>query len=149
MGYALAVVYPAAGNVGGGGFMTIHLAKGNNTFINFREKAPLRATPGLYLDRDGKVIPDLSTMGYLAVGIPGSPAGLDYALQHYGTLGRESVIGPAIQLAETGFLLEQGDVDSLSAATAQFRAQPNIAAIFLKNGEAYQVGDRLVPTGLG
>ena len=148
IGYALAVVHPAAGNLGGGGFMTIHLANGKNTFINFREKAPLRATPNMYLDSQGNVIPGLSTSGYLAVGVPGSPAGLEYARQHYGSLSRGVLLAAAIKLAQTGFILEQGDVDILSRETSKFRTQPNIAAIFLKNGQPYGVGDRLIQRNL-
>ena len=144
IGYALAVVHPAAGNLGGGGFMTIHLANGKETFINFRERAPLRATRDMYLDKKGNVIPGLSTVGYLAVGVPGSVAGLEHALKAYGTLPRWTVIRPAIDLATQGFILEQGDIDLLQSATTEFRNQPNIAAIFLKHGQPYQVGDRLV-----
>src|SRR5476651_2543856 len=77
--YALAVVYPAAGNLGGGGFMTIQLADGQKTFLDFREKAPLAATANMYLDDKGNVVPGLSTKGYLAVGVPGSVAGLEAA----------------------------------------------------------------------
>src|SRR4249920_2308637 len=76
VGYAMAVVYPAAGNLGGGGFMTIQLADGRKTFLDFREKAPLAATPNMYLDKDGNVIKGASTTGHLAVGVPGSVAGL-------------------------------------------------------------------------
>src|SRR3990170_3403402 len=71
VGYALAVVYPAAGNLGGGGFMTLQLADGRKTFLDFREKAPLAATAGMYLDKDGNVVKGLSTEGHLAVGVPG------------------------------------------------------------------------------
>ncbi len=145
IGYALAVTFPAAGNLGGGGFMTIHLADGRNTFVNFREKAPLRAFREMYLDANGNIVPGLSTVGYLAVGVPGTPAGLDYALQKYGTLSRQQVIGPAVNLAKNGFILEEGDLSIFSAATAQFRTQPNIAAIYLKNGtDPLNAGDRLV-----
>ena len=79
VGYALAVVYPAAGNLGGGGFMTAQLADGRKTFLDFREKAPLGATPDMFLDKDGNVIQGLSTRGHLAVGVPGSVAGLERA----------------------------------------------------------------------
>ena len=79
VGFALAVVYPFAGNLGGGGFMLIHLANGNNTFIDYRERAPFAATPDMYLDAKGNVIPGASTIGYRAIGVPGSVAGLSYA----------------------------------------------------------------------
>ena len=77
VGYALAVVYPAAGNLGGGGFMTIQLADGRKTFLDFRETAPKGATANMYLDKDGNVIAGLSTKGHLAVGVPGSVAGME------------------------------------------------------------------------
>ncbi|MBV8882620.1 MAG: gamma-glutamyltransferase [Chroococcidiopsidaceae cyanobacterium CP_BM_RX_35] len=149
VGYALAVVDPCCGNIGGGGFMTIHLANGKNTFIDFREKAPLAATPKLYLDKNGNVLPGLSTNGYLAVGVPGTVLGLDRALSEYGTMSRQRLMLPAIRLAEQGFILQPGDVNILSASTARFAAQPNVAAIFLKNNQApYRVGDRLIQKNL-
>ena len=149
VGYALAVVDPCCGNLGGGGFMTIHLANGKNTFINFREKAPLAATRDLYLDKNGNVIPGLSTAGYLAVGVPGTVLGLDQALAKYGTMSGKRVISPAIKLAEKGYILQQGDVNLLSTSTASFATQPNVAAIFLKNSKTpYQTGDRLVQKNL-
>ena len=148
VGYALAVVYPAAGNLGGGGFMTIQLADGRKTFIDFREKAPLAATPDMYLDKDGNVVKGASTGGHLAVGVPGSVAGMEHALATYGTLKRGEVIAPAIALAERGFVLEQGDIDLLATATEGFRKDPATAAIFLNKGEPYKVGDRLVQKDL-
>ena len=87
VGYAMAVVYPAAGNLGGGGFMTIQLADGRKTFLDFREKAPAKATETMYQDAQGNVIPGLSTLGYKAVGVPGSVRGLAYAASHFGKLG--------------------------------------------------------------
>lgn len=145
VGYALAVTDPCCGNIGGGGFMLIHFANGKNTFINFREKAPLEATKNMYLDSQGKVISGLSTKGYLAVGVPGTVKGLDRALSQYGTMTREQVMAPAIELAENGFVLQQGDVNILNSSTKKFTQQPNVAAIFLKNGKTpYQVGERLV-----
>jgi gamma-glutamyltranspeptidase/glutathione hydrolase len=149
VGYALAVVDPCCGNIGGGGFMTIHLANGKNTFINFREKAPLAAKPNLYLDQNGNVIPKLSTTGYLAVGVPGTVLGLERALTKYGTMSRKQVMLPAIRLAQKGYVLQEGDIKNLSPKTANFASEPNVAAIFLKNGKTpYQVGDRLVQKNL-
>src|SRR5688572_24071998 len=110
VGYALAVVYPAAGNLGGGGFMTLQMADGRKTFLDFREKAPLAATADMYLDKDGNVIPELSTRGHLAVGVPGTVSGMELALKKYGSKPREELIAPAIRFAEEGFVLEQGDV---------------------------------------
>ena len=111
VGYALAVVYPAAGNLGGGGFMTIELADGRKTFLDFREKAPLAAKPDMYLDASGNVIKGASTLGHLAVGVPGSVSGMEMAREKYGTMKRADLLSPAIRLAEKGFELQQGDVD--------------------------------------
>jgi gamma-glutamyltranspeptidase / glutathione hydrolase len=104
VGYALAVVFPAAGNLGGGGFMTIRMADGRQTFIDFREKAPIKATPDMYLDKRGNVIPRLSTIGHLAVAVPGTVAGLEMALAKYGTMKRNKLITPVIRLAREGFV---------------------------------------------
>jgi gamma-glutamyltranspeptidase/glutathione hydrolase len=148
VGYALAVVYPAAGNLGGGGFMTIQLADGRKTFLDFREKAPLAAKADMYLDKEGNVVKGASTTGYLAVAVPGSVAGMEYALAKYGTMKRGEVIAPAIGLADRGFVLEQGDIDIFGTATADFRKDAPSAAIFLKKGEPFQVGDRFVQKDL-
>jgi gamma-glutamyltranspeptidase/glutathione hydrolase len=148
VGYALAVVYPAAGNLGGGGFMTLQLADGRKTFFDFREKAPLAATTDMYLGPDGNVIKGLSTNGHLAVAVPGSVSGLEQALTRYGTMKRSALIAPAIRLAEQGFVLEQGDVDMLRIAASELRKDAASAAIFLKSGEPYAVGDRLVQNDL-
>jgi gamma-glutamyltranspeptidase/glutathione hydrolase len=148
VGYALAVVYPAAGNLGGGGFMTLQLADGRKTFIDFREKAPLAATRDMFLGSDGQVVKGLSTRGHLAVAVPGTVAGLELALAKYGTMPRAAVIAPAIRYAEQGFVLEQGDVDMLRTATADFRQDPPSAAVFLKAGEAFAPGDRLLQKDL-
>ncbi|WP_456680970.1 gamma-glutamyltransferase [Bradyrhizobium sp. USDA 3311] len=144
VGYALAVVYPAAGNLGGGGFMTIQLADGRKTFLDFRETAPKGATANMYLDKDGNVIKGLSTKGHLAVGVPGSVSGMEYAREKYGTMKRADLLAPAIQLAEQGFALDQGDIDLLRTATADFRDDPATAAIFLNKGQPFQVGERLM-----
>ncbi|MBS1229514.1 MAG: gamma-glutamyltransferase 1 [Proteobacteria bacterium] len=143
VGYALAVAYPAAGNLGGGGFMTLQLADGRKTFIDFREKAPLAASANMYLDKDGNVIKGLSTRGYLAVGVPGSVAGFEYARAKYGTMQRGTLIAPAIALADKGFVLEQGDIDLLHTATADFAKDAPSAAIFLKHGEPLAAGQKL------
>jgi gamma-glutamyltranspeptidase / glutathione hydrolase len=144
VGYALAVVYPAAGNLGGGGFMTIELADGRRTFLDFRETAPKSATANMYLDKDGNVIAGLSTKGHLAVGVPGTVAGLEYAREKYGTMKRADLITPAILLAEQGFVLDQGDVDLFATATKDFQDDPASAAIFLNKGHPFQVGEKLV-----
>src|SRR5215813_6924665 len=110
VGYALAVVYPTAGNVGGGGFMTIRLKDGKTTFLDFRERAPLASTKTMYLDDKGNMVKGLSTDGYLAVGVPGSVLGFETARTKYGTLSREKLMEPAIRLARDGFKLEEGDI---------------------------------------
>jgi len=148
VGYALSVVDPCCGNVGGGGFMLLHLAGGKTVFLDFREKAPLQASAGMYLDAAGNVIPGRSTHTYLGVGVPGTVMGLDAALRKYGTMPLTRVIEPAIKLARDGYVLEQGDVNVLNQRADDFRKYPNVAAIFLKNGEPYGVGDRLVQTQL-
>jgi gamma-glutamyltranspeptidase / glutathione hydrolase len=149
VGYALAVTHPCCGNLGGGGFMLIHLANGKDTFINFREKAPLAATRTMYLDKQGNVVPGRSSKGYLAVGVPGTVLGLDQALSTYGTLSRTTVMAPAIELAQKGFVLQPGDVKILNLKTEGFKKQPNVPAIFLKNGTTpYQAGERLVQKDL-
>jgi gamma-glutamyltranspeptidase/glutathione hydrolase len=148
VGYALAVVYPAAGNLGGGGFMTVQLADGRKTFLDFREKAPLAATADMYLDKDGNVIKGLSTKGHLAVGVPGSVSGMEYAREKYGTMQRTALLAPAIALAERGFTLDQGDIDIFSSVTADLKEDPASAAIFLDKGEAFAVGGKLVQKDL-
>lgn len=148
VGYALAVVYPAAGNIGGGGFMTIQLADGRKTFLDFREKAPLAATANMYLDKDGNVIKGASTTGYLAVGVPGTVSGMEYALKKYGTMKRASVMAPAIKYAQDGFVLDQGDIDMFWTATEDFKKDAASAAIFLNRGQPFQVGEKIVQKDL-
>jgi gamma-glutamyltranspeptidase/glutathione hydrolase len=149
VGYALAVVYPAAGNLGGGGFMTLQLADGKKTFLDFREKAPLAATANMYLDAAGNVIKDATTTGHLAVGVPGTVSGLEMALAKYGTMKRADLIAPAIRFAEQGFVLDQGDAELFATATDAFKVDPATTAIFLKaGGQPYVAGDRLVQKDL-
>ncbi|WP_027155509.1 gamma-glutamyltransferase [Mesorhizobium sp. WSM2561] len=149
VGYALAVVYPNAGNIGGGGFMTIRFKDGRSTFLDFRERAPLASTKTMYLDKDGKPVKGASLDGYLAVGVPGSVAGFETAREKYGTLTRQDLMAPAIRYARDGFVLEQGDVASLEAGAARLAKDPAAAAIFLKpGGKPYAVGERLVQADL-
>lgn len=148
VGYALAVVYPAAGNLGGGGFMTMQLADGRKTFLDFREKAPLAATAGMYQDKDGNVIKGLSTRGHLAVGVPGTVSGLEFAREKYGSMKRAALLAPSVALAEGGFALNRGDIDMLDTATADFRKDPASGAIFLNKGEPFVVGQKLVQQDL-
>jgi len=148
VGYALAVTHPCCGNLGGGGFMLIHLADGRDTFLNFREKAPLAATANMYLYSHGEPIAARSIDGYLAVGVPGTVMGLETARERYGTLPRATLLAPAIALARDGFILTRGDTDVLDGATREFRAQPNVAAVFLNHGAPFRPGERLVQTEL-
>lgn len=149
VGYAEAVVNPCCGNIGGGGFMTLHLADGRERFINFREQAPAAASADMYLDRDGKLVPGGSLHGYKAVGIPGTVLGLETARRKYGRLARADVMAPAIRLARHGFVLQRADTDILDSKLATFRADPELARIFLRpDGSPLQPGDRLVQKDL-
>ncbi len=149
VGYALAVVYPQAGNIGGGGFMTIRFADGRSTFLDFREKAPLAATSTMYQDGQGNVDGALKVKGYLAVGVPGTVKGLDLALQRYGTMARAMVMAPAIRLAADGFELTDGDAAFFAKVTPSLTDDGPAAAIFLKNGkDVLAAGDHLVQTDL-
>ena len=147
VGYGLAVSDPCCGNLGGGGFMLIRLADGRKTFINFRETAPGDATKDMYLDEAGNIVEGLSTKGYLAVGVPGTVKGLDYALTKYGTMSRDRLMKPAIALARNGFVLQQGDVNIFEAGKKRL-SESNVAEIFLKDGEVYQPGDILIQQDL-
>ncbi len=149
VGYALAVVYPAAGNIGGGGFMTLLQPDGHAVFIDFREHAPLAATEGMFQDGHGHVVQGLSLHGWKAVGVPGTVAGMETALRAYGSLTRARVMAPAIALARDGFVLAEGDAELLHTSTDGFKADPASSRIFLHaDGTPLQVGDRLVQTDL-
>src|ERR1700674_3999374 len=112
-GFALAVVHPAAGNIGGGGFMLIRMADGKAHFLDYREMAPAAATRDMYLDAQGNVIPGASEIGYKAIGVPGSVAGMAYAEQKYGKLTLKQVIAPAFRLAREGYALTWGEAHDL------------------------------------
>lgn len=149
VGYALAVLYPNAGNIGGGGFMTIRFKDGKSTFLDFRERAPLAATKTMYLDKDGKPVKGASLDGYLAVGVPGSVAGFEMAREKYGTLPRQDLMAPAIAYAKDGFVLDQGDAASFASNAARLAKDPAAAAIFLKpDGKPYGAGERLLQPDL-
>ncbi len=149
VGYALAVVDPCCGNIGGGGFMTLRLADGRETFLDFREEAPAAASRDMYLDADGTVVKGASLTGWRASGVPGTAAGLDAALTRYGTLPRAAVMAPAIALARDGFALASSETDILARGTARLAADPEAARLFLKPGGApLAPGDRLVQADL-
>jgi gamma-glutamyltranspeptidase / glutathione hydrolase len=142
VGFALAVVYPQAGNLGGGGFMLVRFADGKTHFVDYREKAPVAATPNMYLDANGNVIPGASTVGYKAIGVPGSVAGMVYAEKTYGKLTLAQVMAPAIKLADEGFALAAEDVKDLrdDKHLAEF---PESRRIFLRDGNYYKAGEVL------
>jgi gamma-glutamyltranspeptidase / glutathione hydrolase len=146
--YALAVTFPEAGNLGGGGFMTIRFKSGRTAFIDFRETAPAAATATMYLDSKGNPVPERSRRGYLAVGIPGTVAGLELARTRYGTRTRQALMASAIGLAKNGFVLDQGDADMLAEAADEFRKDAPSAAIFLDHGKPWKPGQRLVQSDL-
>jgi gamma-glutamyltranspeptidase/glutathione hydrolase len=148
VGYALAVTFPEAGNLGGGGFMTIRFHNGRSAFIDFRETAPAAATATMFLDANGNPVPERSRRGYLAVGVPGTVAGLELARVKYGTRARAALMASAIRLARDGFVLDQGDADMLADAADEFRKDPASAAIFLNHGQPWKPGQRLVQTDL-
>jgi gamma-glutamyltranspeptidase/glutathione hydrolase len=143
-GFALAVVHPQAGNLGGGGFLLLRNATGETHFIDFREKAPAAATENMYLDAQGNVIPesskDSSVVGYKSIGVPGTVAGLVYAEKQYGKLSIERVMAPAIKFARDGFPLAYEDAQALKddEYLAQF---PESKRIFLRDGNHYQPGE--------
>lgn len=149
VGFALAVVYPQAGNIGGGGFMVIHLAPTNaaahNTSIDYREKAPANAFRDMYLDANGNIVNGLSTKGHLAGGVPGSVAGMLMALEKYGTMGRQNVMKYAIELAENGFHISKRFADLLNEYQNEFRTFPSTMKIF---GGKFKEGDLLVQKDL-
>jgi gamma-glutamyltranspeptidase / glutathione hydrolase len=142
-GFALAVVHPVAGNIGGGGFMLIHFAAGpnagKNVFLDYRERAPQAATVNMYLDANGNVIPDASITGYKAIGVPGSVAGMVYAEKKYGRLTLQQVMAPAIRLASDGFVLTDEESQELHDSTlSEFPASKHI---FQRDGDFYKSGE--------
>jgi gamma-glutamyltranspeptidase / glutathione hydrolase len=139
VGFALEVVYPEAGNIAGGGFLLFRRADGEVHFLDYREKAPAKATANMYLDDKGNVIPDLSTVGYKSVAVPGSVAGMVYAQQHWGKLTLKQVMEPAIRLARDGFVLDYEQARSFhDPDLAKF---PESRHIFQADGHYYQAGD--------
>ncbi|MCW4114609.1 gamma-glutamyltransferase [Aurantimonas sp. MSK8Z-1] len=149
VGYTLAVTYPRAGNLGGGGFMTIRMADGRTTFLDFREKAPLGATKDMYLDASGKPVKGASTSGWLAVGVPGTVAGLEYARVHYGTKDRADLIAPALTYARNGFTFDPGDAAAFAGGSAKLAKDPSAGPIFLgDDGKPPASGEWLVQPDL-
>ncbi len=148
VGFALAVTYPSAGNLGGGGFMVIHLSDGTNTTIDYREKAPASSYETMYQDSLGNFVPELSQYGVTSSGVPGSVAGLLYALKKYGKLSLDDVIQPAINLAENGFPIEYRFAQSLEYELGEFNKIESTKKIFTNDGLPYSEGDILVQKDL-
>ena len=151
--FAISVVEPFSAGIGGGGFLLLHSSKtGEMKALDFRERAPLKATKNMYLDAQGKVRPNASINGYLAVATPGTVAGLYEVHRHYGKLPWFEVVKPAIALAQNGFILNpQPTWRSIPAYTERQKVilnNPAAQAIFMRNGELYQPGEKLVQRDL-
>jgi gamma-glutamyltranspeptidase/glutathione hydrolase len=141
--FALAVVEPAAGNIGGGGFMLVRLVDGRTTFLDYREVAPGAATRNMYIKPDGKLDEEASVIGYKSVAVPGTVAGLELALKTYGTMKLAEVMGPAIRLAENGFAVSEKLARQLQEHKAGLEKFPASRRIFLNDGKMWKAGDTL------
>ena len=145
---ALAVTHPQAGNLGGGGFLLVRMADGRTGAIDFRERAPQRATADMYLRPDGSVDTDKVEYGATAAGVPGSPAGLALALRRYGTQGLRAVAEPAIRLAREGFAVDHFLAQDLAESGHILGRFPSTRAVFFKDGAPLRQGDVLVQRDL-
>jgi gamma-glutamyltranspeptidase/glutathione hydrolase len=143
VGFALAVTHPSAGNIGGGGFMLVRFADGRSTFIDFRERAPQKASRNMYLDASGKATED-SVVGYRAAGVPGSVRGFEYASKKYGRKPWVDVVAPAAALAEKGFPISYGFANSLRGSAELLGRFPESKRIFLRDGKPYEAGETFV-----
>jgi gamma-glutamyltranspeptidase/glutathione hydrolase len=143
---ALAVVFPAAGNIGGGGFMVAHVAGGKDVALDYREKAPGAATRDMYLDAAGNALPNLSQNGHLAAGTPGTVAGL-FAEHKYARLPFTRLVQPAIDLAENGFVITEAEARSLNSSQSSFKKYNTVLPVFVKAG-GWKAGDTLVQKDL-
>ena len=141
--FALAVVEPAAGNIGGGGFMLVRLADGKATFFDYRETAPGKATRDMYIGKDGKLDPETSVIGYKSVAVPGTVAGLALALKTYGSMKLADVMAPAIRLAENGFPISKMLAHELEEESKDLQRFPSSKHIFLNDGKMFQPGESL------
>ncbi len=140
---ALAVVEPAAGNIGGGGFMLVRLAGGKTTFIDYREVAPGKATRDMYIGKDGKLDEEASVIGYRSIAVPGTVAGLALALKTYGSMKLADVMAPAIRLAENGFPVSKRLAEEFEAQRPALQRFAFSRRIFLNDGKMFQPGDTL------
>jgi gamma-glutamyltranspeptidase / glutathione hydrolase len=143
VGLALAVTWPEAGNLGGGGFMLLRLKDGTTEVIDYRERAPLGATRDMYLDSKGNVIPDASTVGYKAIAVPGTVAGFALALKRHGKLQWKEIAEPAYRLAAEGFVVNDNMAKRIKNQQELISKFPESKRIFLRDGKYYQEGDRL------
>jgi gamma-glutamyltranspeptidase / glutathione hydrolase len=141
--FTLAVVEPAAGNLGGGGFMLVRLADGRTSFLDYREVAPGKATRNMYIGADGRLDDQASVIGYRSVAVPGTVAGLELALKTYGTLKLAEVMAPAIRLAEQGFPVSEKLARELEEEKTGLQRFPVSRRIFLKDGQMLRAGDTL------
>ena len=139
--FALAVVEPAAGNIGGGGFMLVRLADGRSSFIDYREAAPSRATRDMYIRPDGKLDEEASVIGARSVAVPGTVAGLELALKTYGTMKLADVVAPAIRLAEAGFPVSEKLARQLEEERSDLQRFSVSRRIFLHDGQMLRAGD--------
>jgi gamma-glutamyltranspeptidase / glutathione hydrolase len=147
VGFALAVCFPQAGNLGGGGFMLVRMKDSDGRFkahfLDYREKAPAAASADMYLDAQKNVVPGLSTSGYKAIGVPGTVAGLTYAEKTYGRLTLAQVIAPAIRLATDGYVLSEEEAHNL-ATNRNVAKFPASRRLFQRDGNLYKEGERFV-----
>ncbi|HYW31833.1 MAG TPA: gamma-glutamyltransferase, partial [Gemmatimonas sp.] len=143
-GFALAVTYPTAGNIGGGGFMVIRFPNGRATTIDFREVAPAAATANLFVDSAGKYSSKLHHGSHVSVGVPGTVAGFALAHQKYGSAKWPALVSPAATLAGDGFIVPTGLASSLAGSRTRLGAFPATVAAYYKDGQPYAAGDRMV-----
>ncbi|MEZ4982718.1 MAG: gamma-glutamyltransferase [Saprospiraceae bacterium] len=142
--FALAVVYPRAGNIGGGGFMVIRLKDGSTAALDYREKAPLSAYRDMYLDESGEIVDSLSTYGGLAVGIPGTVAGMWAAHQKYGSLDWKKLVQPSIDLAENGFQILEAEAERFELYKEIFKRYNGTQKNHFVKKDTWQEGDKLI-----
>lgn len=147
VGFALAVTHPSAGNIGGGGFMLIRFADGRSTFLDFRERAPGKASRDMYLDGSGKPTED-SVVGYRAAGVPGSVRGFEYASKKYGRKPWADTLGPAVTLAEKGFPVSYDFANSLRRSSRLLSRFPESKRVFLRDGKPYEAGEMFIQPDL-
>ena len=148
VGFALAVTYPSAGNLGGGGFMVMRFADGKVRTLDYREAAPSKATRDMFLDKNGNYLEQKSTRGHLACGVPGSVAGMMYAQRRHGRLTRAQVLKPAIELAEKGFPIHYRLADDLERMIPEFSKYRSSMKVFTKKGKPYKEGEKFIQKDL-